>query len=598
MRNKIIPLLLAACFWLGTTAAYAKAEAGSAGANGKSLEEAFSQLAIIPYDYQSKAYLQGQKADLGGDYEIVQRNGRVLVPIRLMGYLAEHTADKNQGYWDVVWNAKTPNDVLIQNVPLKKSVKFKVDSKTMLVNGKSVQLEVPPQKVGGRVMLPLRDAAVALGKNIDWLDGLILIGDGAIDLKHPRTLAVKDAVKSQLTDRRKRVDYEKTATPLTQYGNDAYYVITVYSDNGSSEQLYRKTAGKKESRIQVPGTPVFHSSKVIGEDLYYVSTVNGQSALYAYSLTKQQARKISPLGQWRPEDGWLADVRNIDGELYVNLHTGDNTMGGDTLYRVKNDALQKALSAKSVVGLAKDKEQLYYTDFQFMSGPANNLFRVDSSTGTETPLGEPGFAYGIVRSMDGQGGVGYTSDPTLYLKDGSLYATGFEDNNPNDNGAVYKISLTGRKHVKLIADATRFWLANQQIYYLDPQTGNLMRAGLDGSSPETAAQRKISRIVHFKGLFYYAAEDGGAASLYQYDPAKGRETNLGRLPAGKSGDLLFEAGATGIYYVSRGYEPGIYKIETDGSHRRLVKDDIEQAVLTDAGMIYTLVYEEGVYTAK
>ncbi|MBW4840081.1 MAG: copper amine oxidase N-terminal domain-containing protein, partial [Paenibacillaceae bacterium] len=173
MRKKFILLLLTACLGLGTAGVHAAEEGGNQGSGSKSLKEAFSELAIIPYDYQGKAFIQGRKTDIGGDYEVVQRNGRVLVPIRLMGYLAEHTTGTNQGYWNIVWNAKTPDDVLLQNLSLKRTVKFKVDSTTMLLNGKSVKLDVPPQMIGGRVMLPLRDAATALGKRIDWLDGLI-----------------------------------------------------------------------------------------------------------------------------------------------------------------------------------------------------------------------------------------------------------------------------------------------------------------------------------------------------------------------------------------------------------------------------------------
>lgn len=601
MRKKFILLLLTACLGLGTAGVHASEETGNQGSGSKSLKEAFSELAIIPYDYQGKAFIQGRKTDIGGDYEVVQRNGRVLVPIRLMGYLAEHTTEANQGYWDVVWNAKTPDDVLLQNLSLKRTVKFKVNSTTMLLNGKSVKLDVPPQMIGGRVMLPLRDAASALGKHIDWLDGLILIGDAAIDLKHPQTRAAKDSIRTQLTDRRKRVDYEKLSTPLTQFGNDAYYLKTVIRDNGASweEQLFRQTGGKKATRIQVPGKTVFHSGKRIGDVFYYVSTVSNQAYLYAYDLEKQQAQKITSLGDWRPEDGWLSDVWKWENELFVNLHVGDLTMGGDTLYRVKNGAMQDILSAKSLDGIAKDQNTLYFTDFRFMTEMPNNLSRLDISTGETSLLGEPGYAYGVARTVEENEGVGFRSDPTLALKDGELYAIGFKESDSKDPNSVYRIDTTGRTHVKLATGARQFWLIGDRIYYWDGSSGRLMQTGLEGGETANAvSSRRISQIRLFENVFYYTAFNGYELELFRFDPAAGKETKLASLAPGASADTAFEVNKSGVYYVSQGYEPGIYHIAPDGKQRRLTKDAVDQFVLTESGILYTLVYKEGVYTVK
>jgi hypothetical protein len=49
-----------------------------------------------------------------------------------------------------------------------------------------------------------------LGKRIDWLDGLIMIGDQSANLQHPQRLAIKEAIISQLSDPRLRVDNEVT----------------------------------------------------------------------------------------------------------------------------------------------------------------------------------------------------------------------------------------------------------------------------------------------------------------------------------------------------------------------------------------------------
>ncbi|WP_059046778.1 stalk domain-containing protein [Paenibacillus rubinfantis] len=603
MKKKIMMLLLTACLGLGTAGVHAAESAGSTdqGSGSRSLKEAFNELAIIPSNYQGKAFMQGQKTDIGGDYEVVQRNGRVLVPIRLMGYLAEHTTGADQGYWDVVWNAKTPDDVLLQNLPLKRTVKFTVNSTTMLVNGKSVKLDVPPQKIGGRVMLPLRDAATALGKQIAWLDGLILIGDTSVDLKHPDTLAVKNAIKTQLTDQRNRVDYEKVATPLTQLGTDVYYLKTVYLNNGASveEQLFRQTGSNKATRVQVPGKPVFHSGKRIGDIFYYVSTVSNQAYLFAYDLKKQQPEKVASLGDWRPEDGWLTEVRKLDNELLVNLHVGDLTMGGDMLYRVKNGALEEVLSAKSLTSVTADQEALYSTDFRFMTEMANNLSRLDLTTGETALLGEPGYAYGVARSVEENGGVGFRSDSTLVLKDGALYAIGFNDSDPQDPNSVYRIDTTGRKHVKLVSGASQFWLTGKQLYYLEESSGRLMRTALNGGeTPAAMSSQRISQLQMYENVFYYTSVGDKGMELFRLDPTTGQEKKLAALTPGATADTTFEVNKSGVYYVNRGYEPGIYHISSDGKERRLSKDTVDQSVLTDSGMIYTLVYKEGVYSVK
>ncbi|WP_059051134.1 stalk domain-containing protein [Paenibacillus senegalimassiliensis] len=602
MRSKWMSLCLAACLSLGTAGAYAAEQQNVAGSSNKSLEQAFNELSIIPYNYAGKAFIQGQKRELGGDYQVVQRNGRVLVPIRLMGYLAEQSTGPNQGMWEVIWEAKKPEDITLRNVTQKKSVKFKLNSKTMLVNEKQVALDVPAQMINGRVMLPLRDAGVALGKQITWLNGLILIGDGTIDVKHPQTQAVQTAIMKQLTDSRKPIVDDKVITPLTRYNNANYYTRTFYRNNGSTldEQLFRQTPDKKNVQVEVPGQPVFNSAKVIGEDLYYVSKVNDEVSLYAYSFATLKPRKIASLGiqDLSPGWGWLTDVQKLDGELYINLHSGDLTMGHDTLYLVKNGALQQITTAKSVLGLVKDQANLYYTDFRFMSGPTDNISRVDTLTGEQVELGEPGYVYGIIRHSMVNGGVGYTGDDSLTLRDGSLYALGFKDSDPEDVTALYRISSTERKHEQIVANTQRFWVVQEQIYYLDGDTGALMRAGLDGSNLERITPDQANVLKIYDNLFYYTVEGNQGTELYRYNPANGQATKLAGLPGISDSDLRLYIGKTGIYYIADGYAPGIYKLGADGSSQHIVKDTIGQAVLSEAGLVYSLMYQEGVYSVK
>jgi len=596
MKKQFVAWLLAICLVAGSGGFSAYAE-GDSESGSKPLEDIFYQTVIFPFDYQGKVFIHGYKATMYEKYEVVQRKGRVLVPIRLMGYLAGQSGNPGEGTWDVVWNPKTPDVVLINNTAKGRSIKFTVNSKMMLVNKKPVPLEVPPQKINGRVVLPLRDAALALEKQINWLDGLILIGDTPLDVKHARTLSIKDAVKAELADSRKFVDYEKSLTPIAKNGSYIYYYKRIYDNNKITDELYRKADGQKAKKVAVPGNPLFSFTKTLGGELYFVTVVKGSTELYAYSFDKNQFRKVSSLGSWNPSDGWLSDIRQIDGELYVNLHTGDNTMGSDTLYRVEKGSLKEVLSAKSLIQFVKSGKTLYYTDFKFMGDPTNNLYRMDMATGQEVPLGEPGFTYGIHRTISDGGGVGYSSNGTLHLKDGYLYVLGYKEEDAKDLSAVYKISLADQTQVRLTSPARNFWVKDDRIYFIDAQTGFLVQTDLNGENREVVSKKAVFQVSFHDGFIYYLVNDGSTPSemgvLYRYDIKLAKEVKLSdQIAASYHVD-----GGSDVYYVAGGYKPGIYKVDRNGRNVPLVRDNVSWTLGADKGIVYTLEYKEGVFYA-
>ena len=581
-----LPPLLALGVLAGGTMALAEDE-------GKQpLSDIFEELVIVPYDFQGKAFVRGVKTDIGGAYEMVQRNDRVLVPIRLMGDLASQVApwSPERGAWQVNWDAQRPNEVLIFNAAQGKTILLTVNSKTMLVNKEPVALDVPPQKIDGRIMLPLRSAATALGLKIDWMDGLIVLGDRQVDLTHPNTSAVQGAIRTQLSDSRERVAYtEEALRPLTKFGDAAYYIKTLYDERGATELLYRKVEGQKESKVEAAGAPSFSSGKIIGDEFYYYTKVDGATELHVYDFAKRQQRNVASLAPWDPGEGWgwLDDVRRIDGELYVNLHTGDNTMGSDTLYKVGNGAIQEVLSAKSLIQLVKDGDDLYYTDAAFMGNMQNNLKRVDLTTREKTIVGQPGYTYGIYRSIRGDG-VSYSGDGSLYAKDGFVYVLGYKENDPKDISAVYKIDVASNAQTKLTAAAKQFWMFGDQVYFIDEATGALHRVDSDGRNPVVVSEGAASDVGFHNDSVYFVS--GG---LHRYDPAAETRTKL------KTGPIAaYWTGETGVYYMSQGYEPGLFKLEADGRHTPIVKDNVDQAVLSESGIVYTLVYKQGVFSGK
>ncbi|WP_199618213.1 stalk domain-containing protein [Paenibacillus alkalitolerans] len=138
MRKLLTMLLSGILFVCGAPPTYADEE------SKKTLSEVFDRMVIIPYDFQGKAFVNGQKSEVYQQFEAVERNGRVLVPIRFMGYLATQAGNYSSS-WDVHWDQKHPDDILLTNYALQKTVKFTVNSKTMLVNKQPVALDVPPQ---------------------------------------------------------------------------------------------------------------------------------------------------------------------------------------------------------------------------------------------------------------------------------------------------------------------------------------------------------------------------------------------------------------------------------------------------------------------
>ncbi|WP_145948170.1 DUF5050 domain-containing protein [Paenibacillus sp. Y412MC10] len=588
-KIKLTSLLLSAALVCGAVPAFAAEKAAP-----KPLSQTFDQMVIIPYDYHGKAFINGEKTDLYGDYDIVQRSGRVLVPIRLMGTLASQF--RSQGEWQTIWEAKNPDDVTFVNYGLKKTIKFKVNSTTMLVNNESKKMDVAPQKIGGRVVLPLRSAAEALGKNIQWLDGLIVMGDEVVDEKSAETLAAKNRILTQLKDTRKPVVDEKRLTPITKFGDTIYYTKPIYQSSGILERLYRKTDGKKEILVDIPGEPVFGSAKVIGHDLYFVSTVSKQGVLYALDLTNSKVRKVSSLADWKPADGWLESISMMDNELYVNLHSGDLTIGSETLYRVDKGVLKKVTNAHSIIGPVKSGDFLYHADFSVMGSAVNNLSRINLKTGERKAIGQADFAYGITRKQDAQGGISFGVNNSMYVKGGNLFVLGYKDSDPKDEGSVYKINPTDQTQVKLTPAAGPFWMVDDQIYYVDGATGYLAKTDVDGAQPKTVVSRKVMSAQLLNGSLYYTSNTTGSFSdpgvLYQYDFATGKETKRSDKPLSS-----YYIGKDAIYYLANGYDPGIYKIDAKGN-TRLVSDRIQTAKLTDEGLVYTLTYKEGVYSVK
>ncbi|MBP3964172.1 DUF5050 domain-containing protein [Paenibacillus lignilyticus] len=164
---------------------------------------------------------------------------------------------------------------------------------------------------------------------------------------------------------------------------------------------------------------------------------------------------------------------------------------------------------------------------------------------------------------------------------------------------MYKIHLADMKQMKLSGPVKEFWLKNNRIYYVEDDTGYLKSTDLNGADEKTLVGRTMYQVQLFNGSFYYTLNAAGGSiangpgMLFRYDIAGGKEVKLSDRAV-----TSFYIGAAGIYYVSEGLDWGLYKVTADGGNVWLVKDRIASTLLTDAGIVYTLTYQEGTYSAK
>ncbi|WP_197139725.1 stalk domain-containing protein [Lysinibacillus sphaericus] len=90
------------------------------------------------------------------DQGAVSVNGRTLVPMRTIFEELEST---------VQWNAKTKSITAVRGT---KKIGLVIGSKTATINGQKIALDVAPQIINGRTLVPLRFISEALGAKVDW----------------------------------------------------------------------------------------------------------------------------------------------------------------------------------------------------------------------------------------------------------------------------------------------------------------------------------------------------------------------------------------------------------------------------------------------
>ena len=115
---------------------------------------------------------------------------RTLVPVR---FIAENLGGT------VSYDAATGDIVISVD---SNEIQMTVDEKEMVVNGESIELDVPARTYHDRTMIPLRAMVEAVGKKVFWDDsGLIIISDRENIFNANTEIQYIDYVARQLTGR-------------------------------------------------------------------------------------------------------------------------------------------------------------------------------------------------------------------------------------------------------------------------------------------------------------------------------------------------------------------------------------------------------------
>ncbi len=111
----------------------------------------------------NSCFVNGELTSVG-DVNPTIVEGRTLVPARFLAESLGGIAD-----WDAA--SKTATLTVDSDV-----IQIPIDTNTIIVNGSEQQLDVGGTILNDRTMMPLRSICEALGKNVEYQDGMILIG--------------------------------------------------------------------------------------------------------------------------------------------------------------------------------------------------------------------------------------------------------------------------------------------------------------------------------------------------------------------------------------------------------------------------------------
>ena len=138
---------------------------------------------------ENNCYINGNIQSVG-DLNPLIVDGRTLVPARFLSECLGGKAD---------WNGETKTAYLDCN---GNHIEVPIGENYIVVNGKEKEIDVGGTIVNGRTVLPLRGICEAIGKNVSYDEGMIIIGDEDLSNVSEDDLdfeIAKDAIRQNLT---------------------------------------------------------------------------------------------------------------------------------------------------------------------------------------------------------------------------------------------------------------------------------------------------------------------------------------------------------------------------------------------------------------
>ncbi|MCK9478845.1 MAG: beta-propeller domain-containing protein [Firmicutes bacterium] len=245
--------------------------------------------------------------DTDGNVTPVVENARVLVPARFIAERFGFTV------------SYTEQLMLVSIVSSDKNISYVIGSNVMTVNGTEQLIDpenynVAAKTAGGRTLIPVRSFAEAIGKQVFYDEGLIIISDDALDY----SLVEDKSIINEIIKKVNVLPVVGTAENLqTLLGQNAYDMRIALFDEAaemttgnvatSQKQIQRvqgagmaNAPAHSDTNVQVDGVDEADIVKTDGDYLYHVS---GQKLLIT---------KINPISQMSV----ISVIEKTDEEFY------------------------------------------------------------------------------------------------------------------------------------------------------------------------------------------------------------------------------------------------------------------------------------------
>ena len=308
MKKRLISIILAAATAASAMPVFA--------ANGED--------SIILMVNENSCYINGEKASVG-DVNPTIVESRTLVPVRFLAQSLGGSA---------AWDDASRTAILQVE---KDKLEIPIDQNSISINGKAKALDVGATIIDGRTMMPLRSICEALGKNVAYDSGMILIGDGDVDkqIRSNELSVMKYSLRNSSINTSAAQRNLKTLEQLCQTGlciNASGYEIPYSSPRNTClftsggmyfENLDVKNANKTEYNVAL--------------DVYNTEFSYGAAEVYDADGNFIRAARLDPF-----------DGGAVTGNIYDYA-----TVFCDEVINIKNAAVYKDLSyleykAKSV----------------------------------------------------------------------------------------------------------------------------------------------------------------------------------------------------------------------------------------------------------